>query len=138
MKECTLQEAIELCKKNGGRFGRSEHIKSFNTWWIIHKGRVIHEEAQDSLFELWDSDFESTWIYEPPKQSVFQEWNKEKPSYWHVDNRCDIHRARKEGWNAAIDAVQKMQSTAIIIAPPEEVQSHQEEFGDKIKALKEK
>ena len=54
MKECTLQEAVELCEKHGGSF----KIPSFPHSILSQK---------------------TLCIYEPQKKSAFQEWNGKKP-----------------------------------------------------------
>ena len=105
MKEYTLQGAIELCKKNGGRFYSKEY-KGMDKDWGIDTGGNVRNIQNSQIFELSILAFETVWIYEPPKQSAFQKWsNLNIPDL--REHTKELHRiiGRKEGWNAAIDAV---------------------------------
>lgn len=97
MKECTLQEAIEISEKNGG--GRFAQMDSLPFPWIIllSNGWVVTEDKGERV-ELNNEIFKATWIYEPPKQSAFQKWNQQDKD--SVQTVC-----RREGWNAALDEV---------------------------------
>jgi len=99
MIECTLQEAIERCRDNGGRCRRHD----LNECWVYvgGTGAVMYQENRhDAKFLAYD--FETTWIYEPPKESAFQKWVE---SSLHYSLGSGVDTGRKEGWNAAIDAV---------------------------------
>ena len=106
MKEYTLQEAIVLCSKNGGRFYAKEYKESDKYWMVDKYGKIINIQS-DQVFELAVLSFESKWIYEPPKQSAFQTWIKNTPTAFKnmPDQTKTESRLRKEGWNAAIDEV---------------------------------
>lgn len=100
-KECTLREAVELCKKNGGRFrSKSEAIGMI--FYINNHGEIKNAGGRDNSklnFILHPTDFDLTWIYEPPEQSAFQKWNSSGMNYH--ENRIE-YQERKKGWNAAI------------------------------------
>lgn len=98
MKECTLQEAIELCRENGGRF----RYKPDGVWWTIEKDVFVHESLGKIPFTILPWYYKEPWIYEPPKQSAFQEWNKKQGC------QCaPCVGLRKAGYNQAIDTVVK-------------------------------
>ena len=63
-------------------------------------------------------------LKEPPKQSAFQEWNDKTPKLLKGQVEENITLQRKEGWNAAIDAVLDLDGDKLRLA-------------DSIKALKE-
>jgi tRNA(Glu) U13 pseudouridine synthase TruD len=114
MKECTLKEAIELCERNGGKFW----AQGFAT---------THTKDEIPKLKFDSEDIKATWIYEPPK-SAFQEWNAE--------NRCKeaqtktVTEIRKEGWDAALEAIRKWLSRGYD-------QGYQSYVTDKIQQLKE-
>lgn len=97
MKECTLEQAVELCEKNGGR------VKSENG--IFDMSNTDLREMSFTVEEIL-----LKWIYEAPKQSSFQEWDGEHPLIMFSGHTpAEFHRkGRKEGWNAAIDEVLKL------------------------------
>lgn len=92
MKECTLQEAVELCKKDGGYFYAKKAM--YPVRYSLDSEGYIISNSDDG--RLWDTAFKETWIYEPPKQSAFEKWNSEHGA---------VKMYKKEGWNAAIDEV---------------------------------
>ncbi len=86
----TLQEAIELCKENGGR--------------VISKNGIFNmsrEELDEMTFSADEILLE--WVYEPPKQSAFQEWSQHLDKYPR-----DSENLKKEGWNACAYEVLKL------------------------------
>jgi hypothetical protein len=99
MIECTLQEAIKRCKENGGRFYAKSHKPDVTKWKVYNNDVVDINDCE--FFNLEANDFDYTWIYEPPKESAFQKWN----GSWTECHCAECIKRRKEGWNAAIDAV---------------------------------
>ena len=87
MKECTLQEAVELCKNNGGFFYKKDATYA------------MHTVNTDEKFTV--DDILMVWIYEPP-QSAFNKWLAKIS-----DGGALPDKWRNEGWNAAIDEVIK-------------------------------
>jgi hypothetical protein len=107
MKECTLKEAIELCKKNGGVMYKKD------LWGTPQHEKYYYMEIQDEFVVSWErtgrrvftpTEITAVWIYEPPKQSAFHKWVVSLPS-----NLVNADKLRKEGWNAAIDEVLKLE-----------------------------
>jgi len=105
MKECTLEEAVRLCKKNGGVFWPNI-INPCKYSYDQKTNRFINEKEE--CLGLMSEAFEISWIYEPPEQSVFQKWENEQPSYFRDENPGIIKGARKEGYNFAIDEAMRM------------------------------
>ena len=95
----SLQEAVAYCKKYGGAFYQDKTAAKF----IIDEYQNIVSSSAKFKFELNAYDFDKIWIYEPSKESAFTKWRKTMPDY-------NLDSGRKEGWNAAIDAVLKMES----------------------------
>jgi len=103
--ECTLQEAVGRCKKDGGTFWMKDHIEPYKYRYDsddLNPCKIIDEKG--NKFELEWVDFERTWVYEPPQKSAFQ---------WWVENAgimglTDTMR-KKEGWNAALEEVMKLE-----------------------------
>jgi hypothetical protein len=102
--ECTLQEAIELCEKNGGSF----RIDNGESFIVDANGCVVWDYDRQRPFELEVGDFKIIWIYEPPKRSAFQKWESSEQS--KIVNGLNDTALRKQGWNAAIDAVLELPS----------------------------
>lgn len=102
MIECTLQEAVGRCEKDGGRFytksqGNNQRIFSRED----NSPLIIDQEGNP--FELETTDFKEAWIYEhPATKSAFGKWESEQLRFGVVDETL---KARKEGWNAALNAV---------------------------------
>lgn len=103
MIECTLQEAIERIKENGGRFYIEKCAEPYRYSYDTNLKRFIDQHGEK--FELDGTEFDQTWIYEPPKSTAFQEWNENAGRV--IDAHCDMwhQKGRKEGWNAAIDII---------------------------------
>jgi len=123
MKECTLQEAVELCMENGGTFHKDTTQAAI--YYYNNAGAVCEVCNPSVKFKLMTADFNHTWIYEPPKKSAFQEW--ESHNTFLTETGAEYQAAkqgRKEGWNAALDEVLS-------------TQFHKEERYTQIKALKE-
>lgn len=94
MKECTLQEAIKLCSKNGGYFYRNSGSNEALT--IIDGYKIVTRDTKVRIY-LDAPDFEMTWIYCPPQKLEFREWiEKVLPGF--SENSVPVSR-RKEGWN---------------------------------------
>lgn len=96
MKECTLEQAIKLCSKNGGYFYRNSGSTEALT--IIDDYKIVTRDTKVRMY-LDVPDFKITWIYCPKQKSAFQEWSGCQPKYYLHDNRDDIFRGRREGWN---------------------------------------
>jgi hypothetical protein len=124
MKECTLQEAVELCKEKGGRFKQKGEG---NPAWLVKEkyedGELVHEIVRETgeQFPLIAEDFSLTWIYEPPKQSAFQKWNSTTEFHYHnsLDAEYDhvfelVTRERKAAFNRALDEVISLMETGEI------------------------
>lgn len=130
MIECTLQEAVKRCKENGGRF----YLKDAKTpcfYKITTDGHIItNDNGYVENMKIWVAAFESTWIYEPPKQSAFQKWYKTEVCSVSESDDWRV-RLRKEGWNAAIDAVFELEE------PVSDRQNYRHVRVYKIKELKE-
>jgi len=95
MKQCTLQEALELCKNFGGR--AVEIIDRDDT-----KIRSFFGKDVDHLkFTL--AEMKHKWSYEPPKKSAFQEWNEKNPLRWD-----DSLSQRKDGWVGFAESLHKI------------------------------
>lgn len=121
-QECTLQEAVELCKNSGG-FIYPEDDPNNNC------RKYRRQDLMNPTLDIFSGqDFARKWIYEPPL-SAFQEWDSRKPTIKPTNSSPDslVRGGRKEGWNAAINAVLKMsrKSTGFLIIP------------DQVKELKE-
>lgn len=101
MKECSLEEAIELCKENGGRF--TNKGKRLYAWFVHLPNGYIVTEDKGKRIELNSDLYKSTWIYEPPRQSAFQKWVKGKHVYAAASEKLHRFEGRKEGWNAALN-----------------------------------
>jgi hypothetical protein len=99
MKECTLQEACALTKKQGGVFWGKDIIEAYKYHYDEYLNHWIDESGE--RFYLEDGDFKRIWLYEPPKKSAFQESLGQYPICGN--DTPDDHR--KKGWNAALDTV---------------------------------
>lgn len=105
MIKTTYSEAIERCRKEGGRFRNSQNDTPKAWVIVLHDGRVVSEDGGIHL-NIWAQDFTEEYVYEPPKQSAFEKWNSQRPVAQQVDYR-DIIRERKNGWNGALDELLK-------------------------------
>jgi hypothetical protein len=99
MIKCTLQEAVEKCTDKGGRFRRHDR-----KLWLILGDSEIRVEESKCFATFGAHDFEAMWVYEPLVSS-FKAWETNQPSYFKDEDPNSIKRARKEGWNGAIDEV---------------------------------
>lgn len=101
--ECTLEQALRNLQENGGKI----KIKNSDIWFIREEmfGVIQHLSAYDVL---------KTWVWEPENKSAFHEWNDSMPISHFVrvpsyqDQVGGQIKDRKEGWNAALDAVLKL------------------------------
>ena len=102
MIETTLEEAVKLCTKNGGRF-RLARGSGSEFWLTVGKNgaRPVVFEEDGKKLDMSAEYFESKWIYEPPKKSAFHEWaDNTKANRIHC-SCCFI--STKQGWNALAD-----------------------------------
>lgn len=123
MIECTLQEASELSKKEGGYFWRKDAAKPMKYYYSMDDG-YIYDADLGHRFELWAGAFSCIWIYEPPEKSAFQK-------FWGSIPERHRKKYYDEGvfgfvWNAAIDRI--VNDPQIMLTPSEV---------EKIKALRE-
>jgi hypothetical protein len=108
MIECSLQEAVKRCKKDGGTFELKVSAEERATIYYIDDGGYIKNRTDEQVGIGWVDAFEETWIYKPPRNSAFQMWFKEVDGeeYYNDDFPKRYNKfAFKEAWNAAIDAV---------------------------------
>lgn len=117
MKECTLQEAVEFCRNNGGQFWMKEYqSQKYHISDIA--GHVVDHES--NCLNLTCDHFKHTWIYEPPKSS-FQKWNDNCLPMTLTDDspKNTLQKGRREGWNANNEAVIELVKELIHKALPE-------------------
>lgn len=110
MIEYTLQEAIEKCTDEGGRFRRHDREQ----WLILGKPDILVEKT--NCFATFSGyDFETMWIYEPPKQSTFHVWHTQFNCVLQGVIPFEIQKVlRKEGWVGAVGRIIKMEETRVL------------------------
>lgn len=112
MIECTLQEAVERCEKDGGKF----YIKNENAntmgYHIGYAGVIRDQDGEP--FNLEIEDFREKWVYEPPPSKSAFKLSCEECIKDNV-SKCpcsllwgDIKDAHKIGWNGFGDALGKI------------------------------
>lgn len=106
--ETTLETAFYRCTKDGGRIKR----KGGEVWFIVLDSGEIRCENPDDIFKMFSNDLARVWIYEPPQKSAFQEWYRKEVCSEPPADKWRI-KLRKEGWNAAIGAVLKLEVTIL-------------------------
>ena len=89
--ECTFKEALRNCKIQGGEMTDGEYILAVKDGAYVELQEKTFRPSLDDIFG------KSKWFH---RSSVFQEWLKSKKL--EIASQND---KRKEGWNAAIDAV---------------------------------
>ena len=104
--ECTLQEACEKAKKDGGMFWASGITAPRKYKYSPDSDCFVDESGCN--FTLVSFDFNRNWIYEPPQKSVFQELRSTYPLL-SVDK--GVYEIARYFWNAAIAAVLKTEIT---------------------------
>jgi hypothetical protein len=104
VKECTLQEAILECSKNGGGIYYSKNFPE-QKFSLDGMGQPIHYTTEMPAM-FYDERYTERWIYEQPKRSAFQAWvgNQAHIDEKYINRKRLSKELRKEGWNAAIDA----------------------------------
>jgi len=99
---CTLQEASEKCKKEGGVliFRDCRYI-------VDDTGFIVSEISPGIGLPMNVDFFSEKCIYEPHQKSAFQEWNAKHCCTIPVGER-GLNTHRREGWNAHHEAVEKL------------------------------
>jgi len=111
MKECTLQEAVELCKKNGGIFYLKDVMVPCK-YKISPGGYIVSNyNGYVGKMEIWADAFTATWIYEPPKQSAFQKLSN---GYPFLSTNKSVQEIARDFWNGAIEEVLNQKTDVIL------------------------
>lgn len=133
MKECTLEQAISLCREYGGVF-YSKISSCPRKYRLVKEGskhRIYDTDgtSEEDKFPFSAEQFDVTWIYEPQK-SAFKEWvdnaDLHVPGCEKVNPTNVMKILMKSSWNAMNDRI--VNDPQIMLTPSEV---------EKIKALKE-
>lgn len=98
--QTTFRDAMLRCESRGGEMTDGEYVLAVEDGVYVEKNGKSFRPGLDDILN------NSQWIYQAPL-SAFQEWHKNHKST-EFNQSSPLKTARKEGWNAAIDAVKKV------------------------------
>lgn len=102
----TLQDAVERCHKEGGRFWAKDRSSIKYSVELKGGGDVLRQDTLEPFF-LQSVFFEETWIYEHPLKTEFQRFHEDNPGDLDLNLDTDklVEIIGKRYWNGALEAV---------------------------------